>query len=44
MHVHVSPVEFLAVAAYLVIFGFLWRSLAARWADNSVGQAMAFIY
>jgi hypothetical protein len=44
MHVHVSPIEFLTVAAYLVIFGFLWRSLAARWSDNNVGQAMAFIY
>ena len=44
MHVHISPVEFLATAAYLVIFGFLWRSLAARWSDNPWGQAMAFIY
>lgn len=44
MHVHVSPVEFLTVACYLVIFGFLWRSLAARWSDKPVGQAMAFIY
>jgi hypothetical protein len=44
MHVHVSPVEFLSVAAYLVIFGFLWRSLAAHLSDNKVGQAMAFIY
>lgn len=44
MHVHVSPVEFLTVACYVVIFGFIWRSLAARWADNSVGQAMAFIF
>lgn len=44
MHVHVSPVEFLTVAAYLVIFGFFWRTLAARWSENKVGQAMAFIY
>lgn len=44
MHVHVSPVEFLTVAAYLVIFGFLWRSLAARWSEKPIGQAMAFIY
>lgn len=44
MHVHISPVEFLATAAYLVVFGFLWRSLAARWSENPVGQAMAFIY
>lgn len=44
MHVHISPVEFLASAAYLIIFGFLWRSLAARWSDNAWGQAMTFIY
>lgn len=44
MHVHVSPVEFLTVACYVVIFGFLWRSLAARWSDNAVGQGMAFIF
>lgn len=44
MHVHVSPVEFLAIACYLVIFGFLWRTLAARLADKPIGQAMAYIY
>lgn len=44
MHVHVSPVEFLKVASFVVIFGFLWRSLAARMSDNAVGQAMAYIY
>lgn len=44
MHVHVSPVEFLTTACYLIIFGFLWRSLAARWSDKPIGQAMAFIY
>lgn len=44
MHVHVSPVEFLTTVCYLVIFGFLWRSLSARWSDKPMGQAMAFIY
>jgi hypothetical protein len=44
MHIHVSPVEFLTTACYVVIFGFLWRTLSARWADNSVGQAMAYIF
>mgnify|MGYP000561917203 FL=1 len=44
MHVHVSPVEFLTVAAYIVIFGFMWRTLAGRWADKPVGQAMAYIF
>ncbi|MFD7908344.1 hypothetical protein ACFV4G_39650 [Kitasatospora sp. NPDC059747] len=44
MHVHISPVEFVQTACYVVIFGFMWRSLAAHWSDNKVGQAMAFIY
>lgn len=44
MHVHISPVEFLSVAAFIVIFGFFWRTLAARLSDHKIGQAMAFIY
>lgn len=44
MHVHVSPLEFLQSAAFIVIFGFLWRTLAAKMSDNQVGQAMAYIY
>lgn len=44
LHVHISPVEFLVTAAFIVIFGFLWRSLSAKWADKPVGKAMAFIY
>lgn len=44
MHVHISPIEFIQFAAYAILFGFLWRSLAARWSDNAFGQAMAFIY
>lgn len=44
MHVHVSPIEFLTNACYVIIFGFLWRSLASRWSDNPWGQAMAFIF
>lgn len=38
-----SALNFLIVAAFVVIFGFLWRSLAARLADTPTGQAMAFI-
>lgn len=44
MHVHVSPVEFAKVAAFIVIFGFLWRTAASRMSDNPIGQAMAYIY
>ncbi|WP_285439312.1 hypothetical protein [Streptomyces sp. ISL-100] len=44
MSIHVSPIEFAAVAAYMVIFGFMWRSLAAKLSDHPLGKAMAFIY
>lgn len=44
MHLHVDPVDFLKTAAYVVIFGFFWRTLSARWSNNSVGQAMAYIF
>lgn len=44
MHITVSTVEFFTVVAYVILFGFFWRSLSARWSDNPFGQAMAFIY
>jgi hypothetical protein len=43
-HVHISLVSFLITGAYLIIWGFMWRSLSARWSDNAVGQAMAYIF
>lgn len=39
-----SALNFLIVAAFVIIFGFLWRSLAARLSDSPVGQAMAFVF
>jgi hypothetical protein len=44
MRITLGAGQFLAVAAFIVVFGFFWRTLAARWKDNSVGQAMAFIF
>jgi len=44
MTIHVSPVEFLTTACYVIIFGFMWRTLAARWSERPVGQAMAWLY
>ena len=41
---HVGTLGFLATAAQIVIFGFLWRMLAAKLSDRPLGQAMAFIY
>lgn len=44
LHLHIGGFDFIPLVCYFIIFGFLWRSLAARWADNPIGQAMAFIY
>lgn len=44
MHVHVSAVEFLVTSAYIILFGFLWRWIAAQNAGNKWGQAMAYIF
>lgn len=44
MHVHVSALDFLTVAAMVIIFGFLWRAATGRLRDTEVGKAMAFIY
>lgn len=39
-----SFVEFLSTAAYVLIFTFFWRLLAARWSDRPIGRAMAAVY
>lgn len=44
MHIHIGALDFFITVAYIVAFGFIWRSLSAHWADNALGQAMAFIY
>jgi hypothetical protein len=44
VHVHVDVLDFLTVALYVIIFGFVWRTLSARMADRPLGQAMSFIY
>lgn len=37
-------IEFLKVAAYVIIFGYFWRTIAGRLADKPLGKAMAAIY
>jgi hypothetical protein len=39
-----SALNWLTVAFMVIIFGFIWRTLAAKWADRPVGQAMATIF
>ena len=36
-----STLNVLIIFASVIIASFLWRMLAARWSDNSFGQAMA---
>lgn len=42
--VTVGVVEFLAVAAYVVLFTYIWRAIAARYSETSTGRAMAAVY
>jgi hypothetical protein len=44
MHIHVGALDFFITAAYIIIFAYIWRALAAHWSGNSLGQAMAFIF
>lgn len=39
-----SALNFVIFAAFLVIFGFMWRALAAKMSERPVGQAMAYIF
>lgn len=43
-HIHASALSGMITAAFIIIFGFLWRSLSMRWSERPIGQAMAFIY
>ncbi len=43
VHVHASALDFLVVAAYMLIFTFIWRLVAAKLADRPLGQAMAAV-
>ena len=36
--------EFVTVSAYVVIFTFFWRMLAARLGDTTLGRAMLAVY
>lgn len=36
-----SALNVLIIGFSVIIFSFLWRMLAAKWSDNSIGQAMA---
>lgn len=40
----VGVAEFIIVSAYVLIFTFLWRMLAAQLADKPIGRAMAAVY
>lgn len=44
MHFHIGLPDFLTTAAYIIIFGFLWRMAAAKLSNKPLGQAMAVIY
>lgn len=44
MHLHMGVLHAVTVFASVIIVGFFWRVVAAYNANNSFGQAMAFLY
>lgn len=44
MHIHVGLAQGAIVFAYVLIFGTVWRLVAAHNAGNNVGQAMSFMF
>jgi hypothetical protein len=39
-----STINVLVIGMSVIVFGFLWRMLAAKMSDNPWGQAMATIF
>ena len=44
MHVHASFIDAATMFAMLLVISALWRTLAFRWADRPIGQAMAYVW
>jgi hypothetical protein len=44
MHIHIGALDALKAFLGVIILGFFWRLTASYLSDNSIGQAMAFIY
>lgn len=44
MHIHLGGFDFLTTCLYVVIFAFIWRTIANYLSDTKVGQAMAYIF
>lgn len=43
-HLHISALNFLIVALYIIIFGIAWRTISTRYSETSLGKAMSVIY
>lgn len=44
MTVSASLIEFLITACYIIIFGFLARSICTRYPDSPFAKALGYIY
>jgi hypothetical protein len=43
-HVHVGFAEMIQFALMLIITGFFFRTLAAKFPDSAMGKALSYIY
>jgi len=44
MNLNIGLLGFATFAAYLVIFGFIARSITARYPDSTISKAIGYIY
>lgn len=44
MHIHIGALDAVKIFLAVVVVGFFWRVAAGWMSDNSIGQAMSFIY
>jgi len=44
MHVHISALEGLIVACYVIILMFLMRLVSMKYPDSAIGKALAVIH
>lgn len=44
MTFQVSWLAFLEFVCYMMIFGFMWRTLSIKLSEKPIGKAMSYIY
>jgi len=43
VHIHLGGMDFLKVSAYVIIFAYIWKTIAAHFSHTAFGRAMGYI-